>query len=232
MSNNADALLKEIESINSNIIKLNNKTAKDIGRKEEIQKQIGKSIQGYEEKYGVKLDIQDKDSIQAEYDAVRKAKELEVEKMKKAFDLLSQNKYTEVYGLLGVSNKEETGKSGLTPEKLKNLSSEFKLGAEGAATSMPVESISETVEDEVDTETEEEEENTALSNFSFAEEKIESKQEVLPKLPGMPSVPEGFSFDEPVSFGGTKSKEPAGLPEGTFKIPDFSSLVKGTQFEN
>lgn len=218
MSTNADTILKDIENVNNYITNLNNMTTKAIGRKEEIEKQIEKSLRGYEEKYGVKLDIQDRASIENEYNTIKTEKEKEVEKMTKVFELLSQNKYTEVYGLLGVSRESEKANTGLTPEQIKNINQEFKIEEPVIESNLNSQKVDKVTQEEpiapIVEETKQAKETPVLT---FEEPKTQAKS-------GMPALPVGFSFEEPITMGNSSQS-------GDFKIPDFKGLVKGTKFE-
>jgi hypothetical protein len=100
-----DELSQQIGVINARISKLNDQRNRNIGMKENIEKQIAVSIADYKVKYGI--DLTSDESVKAEYQRVFNEKSQEVEKMEQVLGKIESGDYAGANELLGVQPKAE-----------------------------------------------------------------------------------------------------------------------------
>lgn len=253
-----EELIKKVEECNKEITAINNKTAKDIGRKEEIEKQIHKGINEYKEKYGVELDINNNEAVQAEYDSVRKSTAENVARMQQILSLVESGRYTEVNHLLGIEVKKEAPKTKLssrsksaftieevtkTVEDVKSANNEFTvIGTETGKFDIP-DDISD--EDEIPTDDEdgfvvgytnaERNDSEEETEDTEQEEEYEETEQVdnhSTEEAEQEKTEDSGDFVFDFSFDdNTDNTSATSSNTSNANIPNFGQLVQGTRFQ-
>lgn len=246
------ALVNEIERVNQKIAQVNTKSTRDAGRKEEISKQVRIEIEKYYNKYGVKLDVSDEQSLKAEFDKVVAEALEKTEQMKKVIDCVERGSYTEACLMMGVSQKDEpvnnTEPKVEEPKKannetLKEMAKSEKFiipDPDVVSKSTAVEETKAEVVEEVEEIKEEpvlgrptpvkipsEVVKAAQATFSLD---FEDDEEEEPKVEVKQEKNEKLGFGS-FSFDDEDDEEEETTTGGGIKLPNFSQLTKGSAFQ-
>lgn len=108
-------LSKRIDAVNARITALNGERNRNLGKREELDRQYKSLIEEYQKTYGVSLTP---DSIMAEVEAVTSAKEAEVTKVEQALAFIADGKMADAEMLLTgrVASAEENKEVGINGE--------------------------------------------------------------------------------------------------------------------